>query len=105
MFLWFNSSDLSNFSPLPLKRLDDKIILTDGHTRAYAAYLAGLDRVPFVWDEDELNWNLYEKCVEACQKENVFTIQDLSNYIISSKDYETKWIKWCNTLQKSFTNE
>ncbi|HZJ89961.1 MAG TPA: hypothetical protein VFD05_04775 [Bacilli bacterium] len=105
VLFWFNPHDLSNFAPLPLKRFGDKIILTDGHTRAYAAYLAGLDRVPFVWDVDQLNWELYAKCVAACQKENVFTIQDLSNRIISSKDYATKWIKWCEALQESFTNE
>ena len=52
---WFRKDDLSNFEPLPVKVLDGIPILTDGHTRAVAAILAGLESVPLVYEEDELD--------------------------------------------------
>ena len=42
---WFRPDDLSNFEPVPVKRLDGRIIFTDGHTRALAACRNGLDGV------------------------------------------------------------
>ena len=45
---WFHKDDLSNFEPLPVKVLDGVPILTDGHTRAVSAILAGLESVPLV---------------------------------------------------------
>ena len=57
---WFDPADLSNFEPLPIKLLAGKVMLTDGHTRAWAAYCAGLERVPLVWDTDDwLDWGAY----------------------------------------------
>ena len=54
---WLNPVDLSCFEPIPLKLLDGRPVMTDGHTRAVAALRAGLDSVPLVWDEDELSWD------------------------------------------------
>ena len=31
---WFRPDDLSHFEPVPVKRLNGRIIFTDGHTRA-----------------------------------------------------------------------
>ena len=39
----FHKDDLSNFEPLPVKVLDGIPVLTDGHTRAVSAILAGLE--------------------------------------------------------------
>ena len=49
---WFRPDDLSHFEPVPVKRLNGRIIFTDGHTRAFAAYRKGLAKIPLVWDED-----------------------------------------------------
>lgn len=53
--LWFNPTDLSNFEPIPVKMPDDKPVMTDGHTRAVVALKAGIDVVPLVWDNNELD--------------------------------------------------
>ena len=53
---WFRPDDLSHFEPVPVKYLNGRIIFTDGHTRAFAAYRKGLAKIPLVWDEDELDW-------------------------------------------------
>ena len=95
---WFHKDDLSNFEPLPVKVLDGIPILTDGHTRAVAAILAGLESVPLVYEEDELDWNLYRYCVEQCSQKGIHSPYDLVDRVISAHDYEEKWIGWCEQI-------
>ena len=96
---WFDPSNLSNFEPIPVKLLDGIPVMTDGHTRAVAAIRAGLDSVPLVWDDDELNWDMYRACVSACQEQEIFSPVDLLMRIISEDDYKEKWDKWCDIMQ------
>ena len=95
---WFHKDDLSNFEPLPVKVLDGIPILTDGHTRAVLAILAGLESVPLAYDEDELDWNLYRYCVEQCTQKGIHSPYDLVDRVISAHDYEEKWIGWCEQI-------
>ena len=95
---WFHKDDLSNFEPLPVKVLDGIPILTDGHTRAVLAILAGLESVPLAYDEDELDWNLYRYCVEQCTQKGIHSPYDLVDRVISAHDYEEKWIGWCDQI-------
>ena len=95
---WFHKDDLSNFEPLPVKVLDGIPILTDGHTRAVVAILAGLESVPLVYEEDELDWNLYRYCVEQCNQKGIHSPYDLVDRVISANEYEEKWIGWCDQI-------
>ena len=95
---WFHKDDLSNFEPLPVKVLDGVPILTDGHTRAVSAILAGLESVPLVYEEDELDWKLYHYCVEQCKQRGIHSPYDLVDRVISAHDYEEKWIGWCDQI-------
>ena len=84
---WFCKDDLSNFKPLPVKILDGIPILTDGHTRAVSAILAGLESVPLIYEEDELDRKLYRYCVEKCKQNGINSTYDLVYIIISSNEY------------------
>ena len=95
---WFRKDDLSNFEPLPVKVLDGIPILTDGHTRAVVAILAGLESVPLVYEEDALDWNLYRYCVEQCNQKGIHSPYDLVDRVISAYEYEEKWIGWCEQI-------
>ena len=95
---WFHKDDLSNFEPLPVKVLDGIPILTDGHTRAVVAILAGLESVPLVYEEDELDWNLYRYCVKQCNQKGIHSPYDLVDRVISACEYEEKWINWCEQI-------
>ena len=95
---WFHPADLSNFEPIPVKLLDGVPVMTDGHTRAVAALRAGLDRVPLVWDEDELDWRLYRACVTACRRCGIGSPADLLGRIISAEAYAEQWDAWCDRL-------
>ena len=96
---WLNPADLSCFAPIPVKLLDGRPVMTDGHTRAVAALRAGLDSVPLVWDEDELPWDMYRACVAACREQGIESPRDLTSRIISEAEYREKWDKWCDRMQ------
>ena len=98
---WFDPNDLSNFTPCPVQLLNRRILFTDGHTRAYAAYKAGLLRIPLVWEQDQLSWNLYQKCVDACLACGVHSVADFDGRILTPEDYEAKWLGWCRTMQNT----
>lgn len=92
---WFDPADREGFDPIPVKRLDDRIIMTDGHTRAVAAYLAGWQAVPVYWDEDELDMRAYAMDVAWCDAESIRSPVDLAARIVSHRDYERLWRKRC----------
>ena len=96
---WFDPEDLSWFEPIPVKMLDGVPVMTDGHTRAVAALLCGLDSVPLCWDEDDLDWGMYRRCVAECRKQSLFNPADLLGRIIPESEYEEKWNKWCDRMQ------
>lgn len=98
---WFNKADLSNFEPIPIKELNGRIIFTDGHTRAWVAYTQGLETVPLVWDEDDLDWEAYQMCVDACAERRVYTVADFEGRILSELSYKEKWNGWCDRLHES----
>lgn len=99
---WFKPHDLSNFNPIPIKLLNGKLVMTDGHTRAVVAIMHGLDKVPIVLESDDLSWDMYEKCVEECIKRDIKSPYDLLNQIVDKATYHEKWDKWCDNMQKEF---
>lgn len=95
---WFDPDDLGNFQPLPVKLLDGTYVLTDGHTRAYAAHLAGLSHVPLCLEPDEMNWDAYRECVKACHERGITSVADLRGQILDEKTYQEKWLGWCHQM-------
>jgi hypothetical protein len=94
-----DSQGLGSLEPLPIKELDGRVILTDGHTRAFAAFLRGLVEVPVFWDEDELDWEAYRICVAWCREAGVLTVVDLADRILGPEDYELLWRERCRQMQ------
>jgi hypothetical protein len=95
----FNPQDFSTLGLIPIKKLWNAIFYTDGHTRAFAAYQAGLTKIPVIWEDTELDWELYKICIQWCRDEGLFTIADLSKRVINHKNYEIWWNKRCENLQ------
>ncbi len=71
---WFDF-EAPNYEPIPLVSSDhfsaisgDRSMLTDGHTRAFAAFLAGHDTLVVVEDSDwkTMDQHLYDACVSWC---------------------------------------
>ena len=87
--------------PIPIKRLGDHVILTDWHTRAFAAWLMGRDQVPVCWDEDELDWEAYEICVRWCEQEQIHTIADLEKRVLDQETYQRAWLDRCAAMHRA----
>ncbi len=102
---WFDPKDLSGFEPIPVKMLDGIPVMTDGHTRAVAALLEGLERVPLCLDEDELDWEMYRRCVLECRKRDVLSPTDLLGRLVPEDEYAEKWDKWCDRMQEEVVRE
>ena len=101
---WLRLRELSNFEPIPVKLLDGLPVMTDGHTRAAAALRAGLERVPLVWDRDELDWDMYRRCVAECRRRGVNSPAELLRRVISEAEYAEKWDRWCDEMQAELVN-
>jgi hypothetical protein len=92
---------LATILPVPVKRLDGRMIYTDGHTRAFAAYRRGFAEIPVVWDEDELDWEAYRICVDWCLAEGIRTVMDLEGRVIEPAAYEVLWHDRCRAMQEA----
>lgn len=110
--LWINSEKLaavmagrkrllpSDLAPLPVKQICDSVILTDGHTRAVAAALSGIDAISVYWEtDDDLDWEMYEECVQWCRDEGIRSVLDLKTRIVSPEDYQRLWHDRCDALR------
>ncbi|MHA1912187.1 MAG: hypothetical protein ACTSYA_10875 [Candidatus Kariarchaeaceae archaeon] len=84
---------------IPIKQLNDRIIFTDGHTRAFAAYLQGNKQIEVEWDEEKLDWEAYQICVGWCIAEKITSIADLKDKIIENNDYKILWLEKCRVMQ------
>lgn len=92
-------NDKESLEIIPVKKLRIDIVYSDGHTRAYVAHLLGWQEVRVEWETEDLDWEMYEVCVDWCKQAGISTIADLSSRVISHKDYEILWYERCNQLK------
>jgi hypothetical protein len=100
-----NNLGLKQMEPIPVKKLGEDVIFVDGHTRALAAFLRGFSEIPVYWEDEELDWDAYEICVQWCKDEGIHTIADLKNKIVSPEDYEELWLKRCEKMRQDLQKE
>lgn len=97
--------DDPDYERIPAVRLDGEWVLTDGHTRALVAVLAGEDELRVVEDTDDLPLAVYERCVEWCDEAGVATPADLVGRVVSEETYRTAWIDRCHRLVDQLDDE
>ncbi|HOS79942.1 MAG TPA: ParB/Srx family N-terminal domain-containing protein [Anaerolineae bacterium] len=90
---------LETLEPIPIKALDGRLVLTDGHTRAYAALRHGFTEIPIVWDEEALDWDAYRICVAWCLEAGITTVMDLAERLLTAEDDEVLWHERCRVMQ------
>jgi hypothetical protein len=101
----FNPKDVSTLKVIPIKKLKHSTFYTDGHTRAFAAYQAGYEKIPVIWEDEELDWEMYEICIQWCKDAGIYSIADLNTQVVKQKDYEILWYKRCNKLHKELAKK
>ena len=94
---WFEEE---NYESLPIKKINDELIFTDGHTRAYIAYLKGLKEIKVYWDEDKIDEEGCLEFVRLCKADNIFYIKDLKGKVLSNENYQKLWIDRCKHIFK-----
>ncbi|MCJ7739294.1 MAG: hypothetical protein MUQ10_18610 [Anaerolineae bacterium] len=97
---WWWPRRVEQLSPIPVVQLDGIIVATDGHTRASAAYRAGLRAIPVVWEADELDWDAYRACEDWCRAGGIRTVMDLEGRVVSPSAYEELWLDRCRRMHE-----
>ena len=84
---------IDSLPPIPIAKLNTDIIITDGHTRTYVAYIAGLDEINAFWDSLE-NTDIQEYIIRLnwCKEAGIKAIFDLSSHIVRNTEYKALWL-------------
>ena len=99
---WFDPQCLDRFQPVSVHDFGNGVYtLTDGHTRALAAYKSGVSAIPAVYDHDDIVTNdlgqqLYRTDIEWCGRFGLSHIKDLESRIVDQRTYEKLWIERCD---------
>ena len=87
------------FGPLPVYDFDSGRYLTDGHTRAFTAYLTGADEVVVEYDEglaEDYDVALYRECIDWCAEAGVEHVPDFAGRVLGPDEFERKWLDKCS---------
>lgn len=84
---------------IPIIFLENRFVMTDGHTRVVAAILNGFDEIETHIDTDNVDIRAYRNCIQWCLDENIKSPYDLVNRIISSDRHNVLWLERCKAMQ------
>ena len=96
------SAEIINVDPISVLAYGDRLLITDGHHRAYQALLAGRDTISAEFDRDGGD-ALYALYAQACEERKIASVLDLKNRILPQDEYEAKWYNWCDGFNQAAT--
>ncbi len=105
---WFDPNNMNLCHPLPVHDFgDDRLTLTDGHSRAFTVYQYKI-KVLIVYDTDdivvnEMGQKLYINDIVWCRRFNLRTVADLENRIVTLSEYQSLWIDRCEQAYNLLT--
>ena len=94
------SAEIINMNPISVLASGDRLLITDGHHRAYQALLAGQNTISAEWDKDGGD-ELYHLYAQVCEERKVYSVLDLKNHILPEDEYEAKWYNWCDGFNQA----
>lgn len=98
----YQSAENINVDPISILAVGNRLLITDGHHRAYQALLAGQDTISAEFDQDGGD-ALYDLYAQACEERKIDSILDLKNRILPQEEYEAKWYNWCDGFNQAAT--
>ena len=98
----YQSAENINVDPISILAVGNRLLITDGHHRAYQALLAGQDTISAEFDQDGGD-ALYDLYAQACEERKIDSILDLKNRILPQDKYEAKWYNWCDGFNQAAT--
>lgn len=98
----YQSAETFKINPISVLAFGDRLLITDGHHRAYQAMLLGQDTISAEWDKDGGD-EIYALYAQVCEKRKIYSILDLKNHILPQDEYEAKWYNWCDGFNQATT--
>ena len=98
----YQSVEKPSINPISVLAFGDRLLITDGHHRAYQALLLGQGTISAEWDKDGGD-ELYHLYAQACEERKIYSILDLKNRILAQDEYEAKWYNWCDGFNQAVT--
>ena len=98
----YHSVERPNINPISVLAFGDRLLITDGHHRAYQALLTGQNTISAEWDKDGGD-ELYHLYAQVCEERKIYSILDLKNRILAQDEYEAKWYNWCDGFNQAVT--
>ena len=98
----YQSVEWTNINPISVLAFGDRLLITDGHHRAYQALLAGQKTISAEWDKDGGD-ELYHLYAQICEERKIYSVLDLKNHILPEDEYEAKWYNWCDGFNQAVT--
>ena len=89
-----------SINPISVLAFGNRLLITDGHHRAYQALLLGQDTISAEFDKDGGD-ELYHLYAQACEERKIYSILDLKNRILPQDEYEAKWYNWCDGFNQA----
>ena len=96
----YHSVERPNINPISVLAFGDRLLITDGHHRAYQALLTGHNTISAEWDKDGGN-ELYHLYAQVCEERKIYSVLDFKNRIIPQDEYEAKWYNWCDGFNQA----
>lgn len=98
----YQSEENINLDPISIIAVGNRLLITDGHHRAYQALLAGQDMISAEFDQDGGDV-LYDLYAQVCEERKIDSILDLKDRILPQDEYEAKWYNWCDGFNQAAT--
>lgn len=98
----YQSEENINVDPISILKVGNRLLITDGHHRAYQALLAGQDTISAEFDQDGGD-ALYALYAQACEERKIDSVLDLKHRILPQEEYEAKWYNWCDGFNQAAT--
>lgn len=98
----YQSAENINVDPISILAVGNRLLITDGHHRAYQALLAGQNTISAEFDQDGGD-ALYALYAQVCEERKIDSILDLKHRILPQDEYEAKWYNWCDGFNQAAT--
>ena len=96
----YHSVERPIINPISVLAFGERLLITDGHHRAYQALLLDQDTISAEWDKDGGD-ELYHLYAQVCEERKVYSVLDLKNHILPEDEYEAKWYNWCDRFNQA----
>lgn len=90
--------DIELLEPVPIIKLGEDIVMTDGHTRTTCLIQKGFQYIPTIKEIEKLDWEAYIINVNDCKERGVKSALDLLHCIVPNDFFKLNWDNYCDDI-------